>query len=62
MYRKMSLQNIEKCEIGAIAQNENTIETKPPGLGFGEHDMGGHGGDARWVRRTLLGWGTPNLR
>jgi len=41
MYRKMSLQNIEKCEIGAIAQNENTIETKPPGLGFGEHDMGG---------------------
>ena len=37
----MSLQNIEKCEIGVIAPNENTIETKPPGLGFGEHDMGG---------------------
>ena len=37
----MSLQIIEKCEIGAIAQNENKIETKPPGLGFGEHDMGG---------------------
>jgi len=35
----MSLQIIEKSEIGAIAQNENKIETKPLGLGFGEHDV-----------------------
>jgi hypothetical protein len=37
----MSLQIIEKIEIGAIAQNENKTETKPPGLDFGEHDVGG---------------------
>jgi hypothetical protein len=36
----MSLQIIEKSEIGAIAQNEHKIETKPLGLCFGEHDMG----------------------
>jgi len=39
----MSIQIIEKCEIGAIAQNENKIETKPPGLSFRERNAGGLG-------------------
>jgi hypothetical protein len=37
----MSLQIIENYEIGAISQNVNKTETKPPGFGFGEHDVGG---------------------